>query len=96
MKPSYEELLETVKLLSEANFRLQEENKRLQKRIAGLEERLNLNSKNSSKPPRTDRKKDKQSPKGGACKGHKGHHRICYPEDQISIKATSPIAVVRI
>ena len=75
MKPTYEELFETVRLLSAANFKLLEENKRLQKRIAELEERLNLNSKNSSKPPSTDQKKNKRSPKGGAAPGHKGHYR---------------------
>ncbi|QVL55277.1 MAG: hypothetical protein KFB95_08180 [Simkaniaceae bacterium] len=42
MKPSYEELLETIKLLSDANYRLMEENKRLQKRVVELENRLNL------------------------------------------------------
>lgn len=60
MKPSYDELFAMVQLLSKANFELQEENKRLHKRIAELEERLNLNSQNSSKPPSTDRKKNKQ------------------------------------
>lgn len=75
MKPSYDELFAMVQLLSKANFELQEENKRLHKRIAELEERLNLNSQNSSKPPSTDRKKNKQKPKGGAVKGHPGYFR---------------------
>ncbi|MFZ0564750.1 MAG: IS66 family transposase [Chlamydiales bacterium] len=91
MKPSYDELFETVRLLSEANFRLMEENRRLQKRIAELEERLNLDSQNSSKPPSSDQKKNKQAPKGGARKGHAGHHRKLYSEDQISKRVTSAL-----
>ena len=91
MKPSYDELFETVRLLSAANFKLLEENKRLQKRIAALEERLNLNSDNSSKPPSTDQKKNKRAPKGGAKKGHPGHYRKLYSEDQISKKVNSAL-----
>lgn len=91
MKPSYDELFETVRLLSAANFKLLEENKRLQKRIAELEARLNLNSDNSSKPPSTDQKKNKQAPKGGARKGHAGHHRKLYSEDQISKRVISAL-----
>lgn len=91
MKPSYDELLETIRLLSEANFKLMEENKRLQKRIAELEERLNLDSQNSSKPPSSDQKKNKQAPKGGARKGHVGHYRKLYSDDQISKRVTSAL-----
>lgn len=68
MKPTYDELIELVAVL-------REENKQLKKRIIELEERLNLNSNNSSKPPSTDQKKNKKAPKGGAVSGHKGHHR---------------------
>lgn len=91
MKPSYDELFEIVQLLSKANFRLQEENKRLQKRINELEERQNLNSKNSSKPPSSDQKKNKKAPRGGAKKGHSGHHRKLYPEKDISKKVISAL-----
>ncbi|QVL54799.1 MAG: IS66 family transposase [Simkaniaceae bacterium] len=91
MKPSYEELLETIKLLSDANYRLMEENKRLQKRVVELENRLNLNSKNSSKPPSTDQKKNKQAPKGGAKRGHPGHFRKLFPEEQVSKRVTSSL-----
>jgi len=91
MKPSYNELFETVRLLSAANFKLMEENKRLQKRVEELEEHLNRDSQNSSKPPSSDQKKNKQSPKGGARKGHTGHHRKLYSEDQISKRITSAI-----
>jgi len=91
MKPSYEELFETVRLLSEANFKLLEENKRLQKRVKELEERLNLNSKNSSKPPSTDTKKNKQAPKGGAKKGHVGHFRKFLAQEKVTKWVISPL-----
>lgn len=91
MKPSYDELFETVRLLSAANFKLMEENKRLQKRIDELAERLNLDSQNSSKPPSTDQKKNKQTPKGGAKKGHPGHHRKLYSQEEITRRAYSSL-----
>jgi len=68
MKPTYDELIELV-------AQLREENKQLKRRVQQLEERLGLNSANSSKPPSTDQKKNKQKPKGGARKGHSGHFR---------------------
>lgn len=68
MKPTYEELLQ---IIEEQRATIA----RLEKRVAELEERLSLNSENSSKPPSTDQKKNKQKPKGGAVKGHKGHFR---------------------
>ena len=77
MRPSYDELLQLV-------HELREENRQLKERIQKLEERLNLDSQNSSKPPSTDQKKNKQSPKGGAKKGHPGHHRKLYSEDEIT------------
>ncbi|MCP5508121.1 MAG: IS66 family transposase [Chlamydiales bacterium] len=91
MKPTYDDLFEMVQLLSRANFELQQTNKRLQKRVDELEERLNLNSKNSSKPPSSDQKKNKQSPKGGAKKGHRGHYRKLYSEDEISQRVYSSL-----
>ena len=89
MKKKYDELLattarfekrivaferETIQLRKE-NAELQRETIRLRKENAKLKERLDLDSKNSSKPPSTDQKKNKQKPKGGAVKGHKGHFR---------------------
>ncbi len=91
MKPSYEELFELVRALSAANFKLMEENKKLHKKIKELEERLNSNSQNSSKPPSTDQKKNKQSPKGGAKKGHLGHNRKLYPEDKVTRRVYSSL-----
>jgi len=91
MKPTYEELFEAVNLLSAANFNLQEEKKRLQKKVEELQERLGLNSNNSSKPPSTDKKKNKQSPKGGAKRGHKGHFRRLIPEDKVTKRVVSSL-----
>jgi len=68
MKPTYEELVDLVALL-------REENKQLKRRVQQLEERLGLNSENSSKPPSTDQKRNKQKPKGGAPNGHQGRYR---------------------
>ena len=69
MKPTYEQLVE--------------ENRELKARIVVLEalildlqERLKLNSKNSSKAPSTDIKKNHSPPRqGGAKEGHPGHWR---------------------
>lgn len=65
-----ETLLAAIKLLLE-------ENERLKQRIEALEQRLNANSDNSSKPPSTDspykKKKDAGTKgKAGGKKGHKG------------------------
>jgi transposase len=70
MKPSYDDLVELVAQLRKEIQELKREN-------AELKERLGLNSSNSSKPPSTDQKKNKQKPRGGAVKGHKGHYRKC-------------------
>lgn len=68
MKPTYEEL---VALVADLRAEIQE----LKQENLQLKERLGLNSTNSSKPPSTDQKKNKQRPKGGARTGHQGHHR---------------------
>ncbi len=68
MKPSYDDLVELVAQLRKEIQELKREN-------AELKERLGLNSSNSSKPPSNDQKKNKQKPRGGAVKGHKGHYR---------------------
>ena len=84
MRPTYDDLL---KIIDEQHKTIA----RLEKRVAELEERLNLNSSNSSKPPSSDQKKNKQAPKGGAKKGHAGHFRKLFPEEQISKKVLSPL-----
>lgn len=84
MKPTYDELFALVQILSKANFEYQQTIKRLEKRITELEEQLNLNSKNSSKPPSQDQKNSKEPPrKGGAKPGHKGNHRQLLPPEQV-------------
>jgi transposase len=84
MKPTYDELFATVQVLSRANFEYQQTIKRLEKRISELEERLNSNSQNSSKPPSSDMKSSKEPPrKGGAKPGHNGHHRQLLPAEQV-------------
>lgn len=77
MKPTYNELLKLIE--DKCNIIA-----RLEKRVAELEEKLRLNSKNSSKPPSSDKKKNKQAPKGGAVKGHHGYFRKFFSQDQIS------------
>ena len=84
MKPTYDDLL---KIIAEQQKTII----RLEKRVADLEERLNLNSQNSSKPPSTDQKKNKKAPQGGARKGHPGHHRQLYSADKISKRVISPL-----
>jgi transposase len=78
MNPTYDQLLE--------------ENRQLKACIAALEalvldlqERLKLNSKNSSKPPSTDQKGSNEVPKkkGGAKPGHPGYFRALFPEPEV-------------
>ena len=70
---------------------MRQEKKRLQKKVEELQERLGLNSNNSSKPPSTDKKKNKQSPKGGAKRGHTGHFRRLFPEDKVTKRVVSSL-----
>ncbi|MCB1075775.1 MAG: IS66 family transposase [Chlamydiia bacterium] len=77
MKPTYDELL---KIIEEQRKTIE----RLEKRVQELEEQLKQNSGNSSKPPSTDKKKNKQSPKGGAKKGHAGHYRKLLPQEKVT------------
>jgi transposase len=67
------ELSQTRLLLAKAIERIQE-----------LEECLNKNSQNSSKPPSQDQKKSEEPPrKGGAKAGHKGNHRQMLPPEEV-------------
>lgn len=96
-----EELLQkqakTIAKLRHANERLHQENAELlrqlaevKKRCAELEEKLNTNSSNSSKPPSQDpyrRRKSKRKPssrKRGAQPGHQAHHRELVPPDKVA------------
>lgn len=82
MKPSYEEL--EIKLLA-TEAKLTEAHRLLKlaiERIAVLEERLNKNSKNSSKPPSSDHKPNMDDPKKPR-KSRGGINRTLLPPDQI-------------
>ncbi len=82
--PTYEELLSIIESLQET-VRCQAE------RIAELEERLNKDSHNSSKPPSSDgyekpspkSQRKKSSKKPGAQAGHKGHNMTLGQPDQV-------------
>ncbi len=89
MKPTYDELFALVQGLSKTVFEQQQIIKRLTKRVAELEEQLKLNSKNSSKPPSTDKKGSSEPPKkGGAKPGHSGHFRPIFSAEQVHKKIT--------
>lgn len=71
----------------------------LQDRILDLEQRLNQNPKNSSKPPSSEppflKSKPAKPPKGrvrGAQRGHKGHHRSLLPDDRVHQSIPLPVA----
>jgi len=84
MRPSYDNLLQII----------EEQRKTidaLEKKVARLEERLGLNSQNSSKPPSTDQKKNKKPSKGGAKPGHPGSSRKLFPEEQVTKKVISDL-----
>lgn len=60
-------------------------------RLSQLEERLKLNSRNSSKPPSSDgpgtppapRQRPRSGKKAGGQPGHKGSHRAMLPQDEV-------------
>lgn len=77
MKPTYEELELKIQ-------RLEELLKQALEKIVKLEQQINRNSKNSSKPPSTDQKSnttdaDKKSPRASRT----GRHRPSFPPDKI-------------
>lgn len=78
MNVSYEELLAEIRALRKENAELRE-------KIHQLEERLRLNSKNSSKPPSSDQKgaDETSKKKGGAKPGHPGHWRPLFSREEI-------------
>lgn len=86
---SFEKLQEENKLLREENKLLKEENRLQKEKIAELEDRLNLNSRNSSFPPSRDlykkrrENKSKSGRKPGGQPGHKGHSRALMEADTI-------------
>ncbi len=88
MKPTYEELFEKLNKALEEIEILKKENQALKAKVKELEDKLNTNSSNSSKPPsqdpfRAQRKKEPTGRKQGAQKGHKGHPRQLVPINQV-------------
>lgn len=74
--------------LEAENAALREENQQLKARIIQLEEKLNTNSKNSSKPPSQDPFRGKRPPKQtgkkpGGQPGHPGHSKKMYSAEQV-------------
>ncbi len=60
MKPTYDELLTIIEEQRRTIARLEKKVEELEERNAKLEESLNLNSRNSSKPPSSDQKRNKR------------------------------------
>ena len=96
--PTYEELLEIIKMqqttIEKLTTELEETKSKLAKaeaRIAELEEQLHKNSHNSSKPPSSDgyekpapkSLRKKSGKKAGGQKGHKGHHMALDRPDRV-------------
>lgn len=71
--------------LRQENAELRKIIEELNRKIAGLEEKLRLNSENSSKPPSSDRYPKKQSPSSSK-KGRRsqGFSRKWFPKEQVS------------
>ena len=81
------ELPETVPACHDMILELLRSQNELMDRLSALEERVNLNSRNSSKPPSSDapgtppRPRPKSGKRAGGQPGHKGTHREMLPED---------------
>lgn len=76
MKPTYEQLEAELK-------KTQTLLKMALARIAELEEKLNLNSKNSSKPPSSDQKADRPDRTPKSRSSRKGVARTAYPPERV-------------
>lgn len=87
MKLTYDELVILVENQSKIISEQQQIIQRLERRVAELEEQLKLNSKNSSKPPSTDKKiSSVLHKKNGARRGHAGYFRALFSAEQINKK----------
>jgi len=90
MKPTYEELefrlkhtQDSLDATLQAFVKTQNLLKLALDRIAELEERLNKNSKNSSKPPSSDRKPNRDNQKDNEKKTRSGINRALIPPEKI-------------
>lgn len=89
--PTYEELLEIIAEQNKIIERLTAELASAKAEIAELKEKLNQNSRNSSKPPSTDgyekpapkSLRKKSGKKAGGQTGHKGHRIVLDKPDRI-------------
>ena len=83
MKPTYEELESALARTESALAKMQHLLKLALDRIAELEERLNKNSKNSSKPPSSDRKSNNDDKKNKERKSREGINRAPIPPEKV-------------
>lgn len=83
MKPTYEELAVQNRELAAHCDKLENLLKKALDRIAVLEERLNQDSNNSSKPPSSDRKSNTRPSKRNGRPKRKGMNRALLPLDQV-------------
>lgn len=87
-----------VEMLRRDNATLRERIRQLEEQIAHLEEKLKINSSNSSKPPSSDRqKKKKLKPLGNPAKrnrggqpGHEGKNRSLLPVTEVDQEIPCP------
>jgi transposase len=83
-----------VEALEQRIETLEESHAQLLKRVEQLEQRLNQNSQNSSKPPSSDppyqrpeRQRRKSKRRRGGQKGHKGHRQqMLTPSEVVTIE----------
>lgn len=96
--PAVQRLIEA---LWQENQALKEQLVNLQAEVAGLRERVQQNSRNSSKPPSSDPPQKRpsvqpergQGRRRGGQKGHRGHGRPLKPLDQVNqVVVSKPIA----
>ena len=85
MKPTYEELENIIQEQAKMLVKTQHLLKLALDRIAELEERLNKNSKNSSKPPSSDRKSNSGDQKGNEKKPRSGINRALIPPEKVDL-----------
>ena len=83
MKPTYQELEDLCRWQAQRINELEDLLKQALDRISVLEERLSKNSKNSSKPPSTDRKRNTRLRKSQKRKFREGKARPLLPLDQV-------------
>ena len=90
MRPSYEELEKENKSLRALLKKALKEIESLKEEVKFLKERLNKNSKNSSKPPSSDQKKNTEDKPKKKRKKRKGKFRAFFSKEQIdkSIKCS--------